>query len=212
MYEVALEENGVRRSRRFDPYVIPARFQVIGRRLLEIEAEALKTCRAGFTVALLIQPLQTARTNPVTIGVKLSHAGSDPVRVANPALSGAARTGRIVLSAVRADVPQEKLETIHRKALELDERLLINREVPRLNLELVLDKDRLPAVDFLFRTPLDWAPGRYTLRLIVEVGGSAARPGALSPGKLTSEPAEITITGQSKPEDAPPVEYKPPKL
>lgn len=212
LYEVALEENGVRRSSRFDPYVVPPRFQAIGRRILEIEAEALKTCLSGVMVAFQIQPVETLRTKPVTISVKLVHAGSEVARILNPALSGAAKTGRIVLTGVRADVPQEKLETIHRKAIELDDSLLVNREAPRMNRELALDKDKLPALELLFKTPLDWAPGRYKVRLIVEMGRSAKDPEALSPGKITSEPVDITLTGRSKPEDAPVVEYKPPKL
>lgn len=211
-YEVALEENGARRSRQFDPYVVPPRFQAIGRRLLEIEAEALKTCLSGVMVAFQIRPVETLRTGPVTIGVKLVHAGSEVTRILNPALSGAAKTGRIVLTGVRADVPQEKLETIHRKALELDDSLLVNREAPRMNGELALDKDKLSALELLFKTPLDWAPGRYKVRLIVEMGRSAKDPEAFSPGRITSEPVDITLTGRSKPEDAPVVEYKPPKL
>jgi hypothetical protein len=212
LYEVALEENGERRSKRFDPYVVPPRFQAIGRRLLEIEAEALKTCLSGVMVAFQIQPVETLRTKPVTIDVKIVHAGSEVAKILNPALSGAAKTGRIVLTGVRADVPQEKLETIHRKALELDDSLLINREAPRMNRELALDKDKLPALEFLFKTPLDWTPGHYKVRLIVEMGRSAKDPKAFSPGRITSEPVDITLTGQSKPEDAPVVEYKPPKL
>jgi len=113
---------------------------------------------------------------------------------------------------VRADIPQEELETIHRKAIELDDSLLVNREAPRMNRELALDKAKLPALEFLFKTPLDWAPGRYEVRLIVEMGRSAKDPKAFSPGRITSEPVEITVTGQSKPEDAPVVDYKPPKL
>jgi hypothetical protein len=212
LYEVALEENGMRRSKRFDPYIVPPRFQAIGRRLLEIEADALKTCLSGVMVAFQIQHVETLRTKPVTIGVKLVHVGSEVTRILNPALSGAAKMGRIVLTGVRADVPQEKLETIHRKALELDDSLLVNREAPRMNRELALDKNKLPALEFLFNTPLDWAPGQYNVRLIVEMGRSAKDPKVFSPGRITSEPVDITITGQSKPEDAPVVEYKPPKL
>lgn len=212
MYEVALEEDGTRRSRQFDPYVVPPRFQAIGRRLLEIEAKALKTCLSGVMVAFQIQPVETLRTKPVTIYVKIVHAGSEVAKILNPALSGAAKTGRIVLTGVRADIPQEELETIHRKAIELDDSLLVNREAPRMNRELALDKAKLPALEFLFKTPLDWAPGRYEVRLIVEMGRSAKDPKAFSPGRITSEPVEITVTGQSKPEDAPVVDYKPPKL
>ena len=212
MYEVALEEDGTRRSRQFDPYVVPPRFQAIGRRLLEIEAQALKTCLSGVMVAFQIQPVETLRTKPVTIYVKIVHAGSEVAKILNPALSGAAKTGRIVLTGVRADIPQEELETIHRKAIELDDSLLVNREAPRMNRELALDKAKLPALEFLFKTPLDWAPGRYEVRLIVEMGRSAKDPKAFSPGRITSEPVEITVTGQSKPEDAPVVDYKPPKL
>lgn len=211
-YEVALEENDVRRSKQFDPYIVPPRFQAIGRRLLEIEAEALKTCLSCVMVTFQIQPVETLRTKPVTIGVKLVHAGSEVARILNPALSGTAKTGRIVLTGVRADVPQEKLETIHRKAIELDDSLLVNREAPQINQELALDKHKLPALEFLFKTPLDWAPGRYKVRLIVEMGRSAKDPKAFSPGRITSEPVDITLTGRSKPEDAPVVEYKPPKL
>ena len=212
MYEVALEEDGTRRSRQFDPYVVPPRFQAIGRRLLEIEAKALKTCLSGVMVAFQIQPVETLRTKPVTIYVKIVHAGSEVAKILNPALSGAAKAGRIVLTGVRADIPQEELETIHRKAIELDDSLLVNREAPRMNRELALDKAKLPALEFLFKTPLDWAPGRYEVRLIVEMGRSAKDPKAFSPGRITSEPVEITVTGQSKPEDAPVVDYKPPKL
>ena len=212
MYEVALEEDGTRRSRQFDPYVVPPRFQAIGRRLLEIEAKALKTCLSGVMVAFQIQPVETLRTKPVTIYVKIVHAGSEVAKILNPALSGAAKTGRIVLTGVRADIPQEELETIHRKAIELDDSLLVNHEAPRMNRELALDKAKLPALEFLFKTPLDWAPGRYEVRLIVEMGRSAKDPKAFSPGRITSEPVEITVTGQSKPEDAPVVDYKPPKL
>jgi hypothetical protein len=212
MYEVVLEENGVRRSRRFDPYVIPTRFQVIGRRLLEIEAEALKTCLSGVVVTFQIQPVETLRSKPVTIGVKLVHAGSEVGRMLNPVLSGAAKTGRVVLTGVRADVPPEKLETIHRKALELDDRLLVDREAPRMNREIALDKDKLPAIELVFKTPLDWAPGHYKVRLIVEMGGSAKDPQALSPARIMSDAIAITITGQARPDDAPVVDYKPPKL
>lgn len=212
MYEVALEEDGTRRSRQFDPYIVPPRFQAIGRRLLEIEAKALKTCLSGVMVAFQIQPVETLRTKPVTIYVKIVHAGSEVAKILNPALSGAAKAGRIVLTGVRADIPQEELETIHRKAIELDDSLLVNREAPRMNRELALDKAKLPALEFLFKTPLDWAPGRYEVRLIVEMGRSAKDPKAFSPGRITSEPVEITVTGQSKPEDAPVVDYKPPKL
>lgn len=212
MYEVALEENGTRRSRQFDPYIVPPRFQAIGRRLLEIEAKALKTCLSGVMVAFQIQPVETLRTKPVTIYVKIVHAGSEVAKILNPALSGAAKAGRIVLTGVRADIPQEELETIHRKAIELDDSLLVNSEAPRMNRELALDKAKLPALEFLFKTPLDWAPGRYEVRLIVEMGRSAKDPKAFSPGRITSEPVEITVTGQSKPEDAPVVDYKPPKL
>ena len=212
MYEVALEEDGTRHSRQFDPYIVPPRFQAIGRRLLEIEAKALKTCLSGVMVAFQIQPVETLRTKPVTIYVKIVHAGSEVAKILNPALSGAAKAGRIVLTGVRADIPQEELETIHRKAIELDDSLLVNREAPRMNRELALDKAKLPALEFLFKTPLDWAPGRYEVRLIVEMGRSAKDPKAFSPGRITSEPVEITVTGQSKPEDAPVVDYKPPKL
>jgi len=212
MYEVALEEDSTRRSRQFDPYIVPPRFQAIGRRLLEIEAKALKTCLSGVMVAFQIQPVETLRTKPVTIYVKIVHAGSEVAKILNPALSGAAKAGRIFLTGVRADIPQEELETIHRKAIELDDSLLVNREAPRMNRELALDKAKLPALEFLFKTPLDWAPGRYEVRLIVEMGRSAKDPKAFSPGRITSEPVEITVTGQSKPEDAPVVDYKPPKL
>jgi hypothetical protein len=212
MYDAVLDDNGVRTSLRFDPYLIPTRFQVIGRRLLEIEAEALKTCLSGVAGTVQVQPEKALRTDPVTITVRLAHAGSEAARVKNPVLSGDAATGRMLLSGVRSDVPQEQLETIHRKAIELDDRLLVDRGAPRMADELGLDKTRLAAVEFAFRTPLDWAPGRYSVRLFVEMGGSAKDPDVLRPARIVSDPVEIQISGDRKPEDVPTFYYRPPKL
>jgi len=143
----------------------------------------------------------------VTITVRLTHAGTEATRLPNPVLSGAATTGRPPeRSAV--DVPEDRLETIHRKAVELNDGLLVNRDPPRLNAEIALeriaDRRRIPVPD----AP-GLGPGRYRVHLSVEAGRPAKSPDVIAPVRFLSDPVEIQVTGPTKREDAPVFYYRP---
>jgi len=211
LYEVVLEENGNRQSRSFDPYIVPKRYQVIGREIAQIEKDARGKMEMGLRVDFAMENKQLDRGKIILLAVRLAGAGAETIRFNNPLQPPPNGFGRITLSGVRSDVKAEEMKFFHRQAHHFSKSEL--RDMPPGS----PDKTRLQlkpgeALSLSFGAVLDWPPGKYNVKIIFETTGTNEDDRNFIVGRVTTPPQPLGVTGEAKPGDEGQTEYTPPKL
>ena len=211
MLEVLYQSNGTTESRSFDPHVVPKRYQVIGRRIMEIEKEALDNMTTGLQAGFALQGEEIERDTPLAVAVRIVSAGSGPVQFYNPLHPPSHGFGKITLHGVRSDVPDEQLQTIHRMAHHLTQADLSNSQPPGHidETDMQLAPGAVFALEFV--VSLDWPPGTYHVHATVESSGLNEDEEMIT-GRIIMMPQLLVVKGEKKPEDDGATEYSPPKL
>ena len=212
---ILLEENNKVLTKSFDPYIPSANWQEINRRLPLLEQAALKSVKAGLHAELSFSAGSTVRSGPTGITVKLTGVGSHTISFYNPLAPPDSPGGRMRLMAVRTDIPEEKLTILHHKSYDLSAEMLTAQTPEDANLQKpLLQMEPEDALVLTFETILDWPPGQYAVRLNLMSNGPP--PGddetVFMRGQILTGEVQLTITGQSRPEDEGATRYEPPKL
>jgi hypothetical protein len=208
LFEAIVEQaDGSRRSRVFDPHLVPMRFQVIGRRIGEIEEQARKTLVAGLRLDFALRQPQIGREQPLGIEVRLTALGSSEVPVYNPLLPPPKGHGEIMLNGVRSDIRPQELQFHHRRAQQLKAPTATTLQAPGL---AAIQPGEPRTISF--STVLDWPPGAYSVHISMEEKGpTEAVPGVIV-GRIVSLPQQLVVTGGRKPDDEGATHYEPPVL
>lgn len=211
LYEVVVEENGTRKSRTFDPYIVPKRYQVIGRQITEIEEDARGRAEIGLRVDFSMENKQAAREKIFSLEVRLTGVGAQPISFNNPLLPPPNGFGRITLSGVRSDVKAEEMKFFHRQAHHFSKAEL--RDNPPVFLaKNILNLKPGEALAFPFGAVLDWPPGKYDVKVIFETTGANENNRNFIIGRITTPSQTLGVTGEAKAGDRGATEYAPPKL
>ncbi len=212
MLEVIYQPNGKKQSRSFDPHIVPKRYQVIGRQILEIEKNALENMTQGLQANFVIHAEEVERERPLAITVKLVAAGAGPVVFYNPLNPPSHGFGKITLHGVRSDVPDADLQTIHRKAHHFVQADLNSDKEPPDHIEdsdLQLQPGAVFGLEFI--VSLDWPPGQYQAHVTVESSGINEDEEVIV-GRIIMKPQLLVVQGEKKPEDDGVADYSPPTL
>ncbi len=209
MLQVTFQSGGKKRSRSFDPYDVPKRFEVIGRMINRIEQEAMKNMISGLQCNFALSTIEIQRDRPVVITVIMKAAGKTPVLFYNPLNSPPHCFGHITLEGIRSDIAEEELQTIHRKAYQLSMQDLTSKTefIERQELKLMPGSK----LELKFKAILDWPPGEYNVHIAVESSGIREDDEMIT-GRIITPGKALTVTGQTKPEDVGHEEYSPPEL
>lgn len=211
LMEVLYQSNGKKQSRSFDPHIVPKRYQVIGRQLIEIEKNALANMTTGLQANFAIHAEEVERDKPVGITVRLVSAGAGPVIFYNPLNPPSHGFGKITLHGVRSDVPDADLQTIHRKALHFVQSDLSEKKLPDHIDDSDLQLEPGAVFELEFIVALDWPPGEYQAHVTVESSG-INEDEELIIGRIIMKPQLLVVKGEKKPEDEGVADYSPPEL
>ncbi len=210
LLEVSLEENGNRQARLFDPYVVPKRFQVIGRKITEIEKQALENMRAGLRLEFSLDTEHIDREAPMGITVMLTNPGIEPVHFFNPLNPPDDGFGCIVFMGKRSDIAPDEIEFFHRQSSELTRTELRSDKESEVTRKRIIELGPNEILRFDFRVVLDWPPGAYNVKVSLDTIGAGKRIKNLVAGRMVTRERHLEVTGRPKPEDKGATHYEPP--
>ena len=192
-----LEENDQVLTKSFDPYIPSKSWQEIKRRLPVLEGEALKAVKAGLRAELAFSTESADRSGRIGVIVRIAGVGTGVVSFYNPVAPSDTTGGRVMLMAVRSDIPEQELTVLHHKFCELSATELKSQmpEGPGHNKLLLQLKPEAELV-LRFETVLDWPPGQYNVRLNLMSNGPQPKDDKtfFVLGQIVTPAIQLTIT------------------
>ena len=195
LVHISVEEARVRRGECLvDPAHPPAEFVNLEQRLASIEAAARRAPVSGVRLEFALRESTIPRNRPVSIAVRITAVGSSRLAIIHPLYPPNGTSGRLVLSGIRSDIPQSQLQFHHRQASELEP------TVPQKSVwgpVYIGPNEPLVSVS---EAVLDWPPGPYRVRLIMETSGKLPQVDLVL-GCITTAAQQLVVAGASRKDD-----------